>query len=249
MQTRKGSTKGRRAVRAVCCALAAAAAAELWYLPRYLTDKTVFDASRIEPAPQIRVMSANVRCFSPTDLGKKSWFYRAALLCRDVAQAQPDVIGFQEVMPLHYAYLTEHLRGYSHSVVYRDSAPLSEGCPIFYNARRFEAADEGTFWLSETPERSSKSPGAAFPQDIRPHKNDSARNNEENDQRCDRADHHTAVPLLLSSLLLCPGEAGSPLFDRFLLFHIRLPLPLRDRLCVCRLLLEPVHLLKILFFI
>ena len=93
------------------------------------------------------------------------------------------------------------------------------------------------------------SPGAAFPQDIRPHKNDSARNNEENDQRCDRADHHTAVPLLLSSLLLCPGEAGSPLFDRFLLFHIRLPLPLRDRLCVCRLLLEPVHLLKILFFI
>ena len=69
-------------------------------------------------------------------------------------------------------------------------------------------------------------PGAALPQNIRPHKDDSACQNEKDDQRSDRADHHTAVPLLLPGRFLLPGEAGSPLFDRSFLFHIRLPLPL-----------------------
>ena len=70
------------------------------------------------------------------------------------------------------------------------------------------------------------SPCAALPQNIRPHKDDSACQNEKDDQRSDRADHHTAVPLLLPGRFLLPGEAGSPLFDRSFLFHIRLPLPL-----------------------
>lgn len=136
------------------------AVAEFWYYPRYRRETV--DLSP-QTHPEIRVISANVRCFSPTDLGKKSWFYRAPLLLRVLAGEQPDVIGFQEVTRLHYAYLQTHLKGYDSVLAYRDDSYFSEGCPIFYNAERFTLTDKGSFWLSETPERSSKDWGAAYP--------------------------------------------------------------------------------------
>ena len=148
---------------AVCVLLAltsAVAAAELRYYPNYRRDTV--DLSPQKHA-EIRVTSANVRCLSPTDLGKKSWFYRAPLLLRVLADEQPDVIGFQEVTRVHYAYLQTQMTGYDSVIAYRDGSYFSEGCPIFYNAERFTLTDKGSFWLSETPDRSSKSWGAAFP--------------------------------------------------------------------------------------
>ncbi len=158
--------KERRKMRAdpVVCALLALAsaitAAELRYYPHY--RRAAIDLSPQQHA-EIRVTSANVRCLSPTDLGKKSWFYRAPLLLRVLRDEQPDVIGFQEVTRVHYAYLQAHLTGYDSVIAYRDGNPLSEGCPIFYNTERFALTKKGSFWLSETPDRSSKSWGAAFP--------------------------------------------------------------------------------------
>ncbi|MBQ7541357.1 MAG: endonuclease/exonuclease/phosphatase family protein [Clostridia bacterium] len=133
---------------------------EAWYFPRY--RRRGFDVS---PGTHdaIRLMSANVRCWSPTDLGRRSWFFRASLLLRNIADAQPDVIGFQEVTRIHYAYLTDHLKGYASVLAYRDGSFLSEGCPIFYNTQKFTCTDSGSFWLSETPETCSKDWGAAFP--------------------------------------------------------------------------------------
>lgn len=153
----------QHAKHAVCVLLAltsAVAAAELRYYPQYRRDTV--DLSPQKHA-EIRATSANVRCLSPTDLGKKSWFYRAPLLLRVLADEQPDVIGFQEVTRVHYAYLQSHLTGYDSVIAYRDGSYFSEGCPIFYNAERFTLTDKGSFWLSETPDRSSKSWGAAFP--------------------------------------------------------------------------------------
>ena len=153
----------RRAKRVVCAALAlsaAVAAAELWYYPHYRRD--AFDLSA-KPHEELRVTSANVRTLSPADLGKKSWLYRASLLLRVLDHEQPDVIGFQEVTRVHYAYLQKHLTGYDSVIAYRSGAYFSEGCPIFYNTERFTLTDKGSFWLSETPDRSSKSWGAAFP--------------------------------------------------------------------------------------
>ncbi len=155
---RKGTAK-----RLVCVPLAMAvtvAAAEFRYWPHYRRD--AFDL-RAQMHAELRMTSANVRCLSPTDLGKKSWFYRASLLLRVLGNEAPDVIGFQEVTRFHYAYLQAHLKGYDSVIAYRDDKPLSEGCPIFYNTERFTLTDKGSFWLSETPDRSSKSWGAAFP--------------------------------------------------------------------------------------
>ena len=133
---------------------------QVWYLPHYLRAAVPVEAG--ETGSEICVMSANVRCYSPTDLGKKSWFYRADLLLQNIAAQSPDIIGFQEVTPLHYKYLTEHLHGYDHVIAYRDNAPMHEGCPVFYNTAKFTLRDKGSFWLSETPETSSKDWGAAF---------------------------------------------------------------------------------------
>ncbi|MBR1811215.1 MAG: endonuclease/exonuclease/phosphatase family protein [Clostridia bacterium] len=142
-------------------ALAGIAAVELWYYPRYLTHKTTFDISTAENGDEIRVMSANVRCWSPTDFFKRSWFYRAELLLKNITAQQPDIIGFQEVMPLHYKYLTDSLLGYDSVIEYRDSSVISEGCPVFYNTAKFALTDKGSFWLSETPDAMSKDWDAA----------------------------------------------------------------------------------------
>ncbi len=135
---------------------------ETMYLPRYLSDKTTFDAAAVQNGSEIVVLSANVRCWSPFDLFKKNWFYRAPLIVENVRATSPDVIGFQEVTPIHYKYLTARLTGYDSVIEYRDRSPLKEGCPVFYSTVRFDLVDKGSFWLSETPDVMSKSWGAAF---------------------------------------------------------------------------------------
>ena len=130
-----------------------------WYFPRYLLRK---EAVSIMPdSGSITMMSANVRCLTPLDLGKKSWFYRADLLLRDIAAQKPGIIGFQESTRWQYSYLMDTLTGYDSVIDYRDDTLLSEGCPIFYNETLYSLVDKGSFWLSETPEVMSKDWGAA----------------------------------------------------------------------------------------
>ena len=136
-------------------------AVELMYFPRYQREREPFDITAAESGDAITVMSANVRTWSPTDIAKKSWFYRAALLMKNIASVQPDIIGFQEVTKMHYNYLTDCLKGYDNVMEYRDSTAFAEGCPVFYNTSKFELKDKGSFWLSETPQVMSKDWGAA----------------------------------------------------------------------------------------
>ena len=150
----------RRALCTILAPITVCAAVECLYLPRYLRARPA-----VEPGMHsgLRIMSANVRCWSPTDLGKRSWFYRAPLVMQNIADAEPDILGLQEVTRLHYAYLKKNLPDYESVLTYRDGSPLSEGCPIFYNTHKFECTDAGSFWLSETPQKCSKDWGAAFP--------------------------------------------------------------------------------------
>ncbi len=147
-----------------CCILVIVAAtcfADFMYYPKYKSDREVFDISTEKKTADITLMSVNVRTWSPTDVFKKSWFYRAKLIDSNIASVKPDIIGFQEVTPVHYKYLTETLKGYDNVIEYRDNSPLHEACPVFYNTSRFELKDKGSFWLSETPEKMSKDWGAA----------------------------------------------------------------------------------------
>ena len=130
-----------------------------WHFPGYLSKK---EAVTMTPEPgSITMMSCNVRCLSPLDLGKKSWFYRADLLLDVIAQQAPGIIGFQEATRWQYDYLVDVLVGYDSVIDYRDSSLASEGCPVFYNTSLYILKDKGSFWLSETPEVMSKDWGAA----------------------------------------------------------------------------------------
>ncbi len=133
----------------------------VWYYPHYRNNKEQVSI-QIENTENIKMMSYNLRCISPTDFGKKSWFYRADLIIDDIENEKPGIIGFQEATKWHYAYLTETLREYDSVITYRDEEFNSEGCPIFYNKTLYKLVDKGSFWLSETPEVMSKSWGAQF---------------------------------------------------------------------------------------
>ncbi|MBE6719118.1 MAG: endonuclease/exonuclease/phosphatase family protein [Ruminococcaceae bacterium] len=136
--------------------------ADMIYYPQYKKSTASFDVSQNSTQGEITVMSANVRTWSPTDVGKKSWFYRADLIINNIASVKPDIIGFQEVTRMHYSYLTNALKGYDNILQYRDNSKLSEGCPVFYNTARFDLKDKGSFWLSETPDVMSKDWGSVY---------------------------------------------------------------------------------------
>ena len=128
---------------------------QLWYLPHYWINKKEVSLNS-NTNEEITIKSANVRCYAPDDLFKKSWFYRADLIRNNIDDVKPDIIGFQEVTWMHYGYLQDIMQGYDSVIMYRDNFILSEGCPIFYRTDKFELIDKNSFWLSETPEVMSK---------------------------------------------------------------------------------------------
>ena len=142
---------------------ATAAVTEGMYYPQYVKHRRAREIPCSPQADEIALVSSNVRCISPFDLGKKSWFYRADLLMRTLENAgAADVIGFQEVTKTHYKYLCESLPQYDSVITYRDNSLLAEGCPVFYHKDKFDLTDKGSFWLSETPDQMSRGWDAAF---------------------------------------------------------------------------------------
>lgn len=128
---------------------------------KYESGFDVFDIGKSYDSSFITVVSSNVRCCGDHDKGKRNWYYRAPLLLRTLADANADIIGFQEVKPEAYELLNTALQGYGNFIDYREECEEPEGCPIFYNLSRFDVERRGTFWLSETPDRVSKDWGAA----------------------------------------------------------------------------------------
>lgn len=147
-----------RAAAVLTIVLLCAVVALGWYYPRYQERKESVNLTPDEG--QITMMSCNLRCLSPLDFGKRSWFYRADLLTDDIAGQAPGIIGFQEATRWQYEYMVDVLEGYGSVIDYRDKSPLSEGCPIFWHTERYTLIDSGSFWLSETPEVMSKDWGS-----------------------------------------------------------------------------------------
>lgn len=139
-------------------AVAVFAVAFFWHFPHYHREKRQIT---VNPVGENRMMSCNLRCISPTDLGQRSWFRRADLIVREIEDQAPGIIGFQEATPVHYEYLVDVLPQYDSVITYRDNSIAPEGCPIFYHTQQYTLVDKGSFWLSETPEVMSKDWGAA----------------------------------------------------------------------------------------
>ncbi|MDR8394592.1 endonuclease/exonuclease/phosphatase family protein [Aliifodinibius sp. S!AR15-10] len=75
----------------------------------------------------------------------------------------PDVVGLQEALQHQVEYFADNLPGYKWVGVGReDGEQEGEYNPIFYNSKRFTLVKYDTFWLSNTPQKPSKSWDAGY---------------------------------------------------------------------------------------
>lgn len=108
----------------------------------------------------VRVMSFNVRCTSVRGHPRGE---RVDSVVRAIEAVKPDLLGVQEATPEWMADLAERLPDYAWVGVGRDDgAGKGEYSAIFYLRGRFEPAESGTFWLSDTPGTPSRSWNSFF---------------------------------------------------------------------------------------
>ncbi|MBO4288343.1 MAG: endonuclease/exonuclease/phosphatase family protein [Kiritimatiellae bacterium] len=116
-------------------------------------------------APQVRVMTYNVR-YSAGDRKSKdnNWDVRRNDFANRVELENPDIVGFQEVLPDQRYWLEGRLRDYTFVGEGRNADRVhGEASPVAFRSDRFEAITNGTFWLSQTPDvPGSKSWGTAI---------------------------------------------------------------------------------------
>lgn len=110
-----------------------------------------------EAAP-IGVMSFNIRNGKAND-GENRWDLRKTAVYQVINDHDPDILGLQEAFRFQLDQLAENLPRYSEIGVGRGGGTDDEYAAIFYRTDRFEVDRSGTFWLSDTPEKVSKTWG------------------------------------------------------------------------------------------
>ncbi len=114
-------------------------------------------------AQDVRVMTFNVRFACDCD-GPNIWPARRDLFMRTVREANPDVIGTQELLKTQGDDIVRALPRYRWFGRDRDGGHKGEHMGVFYRTDRLRLVRSGDFWLSETPEVPGKiSWGANLP--------------------------------------------------------------------------------------
>ncbi|MGL6195771.1 MAG: endonuclease/exonuclease/phosphatase family protein [Thermoguttaceae bacterium] len=111
-------------------------------------------------ASEVRVLSINVRCSTASD-GENRWEKRKDFLLDVVKEGDYDFIGGQEVIINpndeinQIKFLADNLPDYNVLYLCREKDPKNgEGSPVLYKKNRWklDPKENGTFWLSDTPE-------------------------------------------------------------------------------------------------
>jgi len=115
-------------------------------------------------AEPLTVMSFNIRYGTAAD-GSNAWPNRRERVIRCIQNANPDLLGTQEMLAFQRDELADGLPGYTTVAAGRDDGrEAGEMTGIFYRTARFEERDAGHFWLSPTPaDIASKGWDAALP--------------------------------------------------------------------------------------
>lgn len=112
------------------------------------------------PPPEAFVAgSFNIR--NPVDKAPNDWRTRKHRLFKTLNEVKFDIFGVQEAKPHQVKDIVAntHYKSVGHG---RNPNKGNEANSIFYNPQRFEIIEHETFWLSETPEKPSKSWGSAY---------------------------------------------------------------------------------------
>ena len=104
-----------------------------------------------QDARALKVVTYNIRYANPGD-GLDVWSNRVAAVSSFLEQQ--DLAGLQEVTYPQLQDLQERLKAFEAYGLGRDDGKQGgEHAPIFYRRDRLESLDQGTFWLSESPEQ------------------------------------------------------------------------------------------------
>jgi endonuclease/exonuclease/phosphatase family metal-dependent hydrolase len=100
----------------------------------------------------LRLMTFNIRLNTPLD-GDHAWPARRTSVVSMIRFHAADVLGAQEVLREQRADLVAALPDFACLGVGRDDGQEGgELCPLFVRQERLEVLEQGTFWLSATPE-------------------------------------------------------------------------------------------------
>lgn len=114
--------------------------------------------SPARPEP-VRVLTWNIQYGSDQGADANGWPERKKLLRKALEDERPDVLCVQEALAGQLEFLDGIFPKHSREGVGRDDGKKAgEHCAIYWDGRRFERLDGGTFWLSETPDK----PGPAW---------------------------------------------------------------------------------------
>ncbi|MBQ7090549.1 MAG: hypothetical protein IJN82_05465, partial [Clostridia bacterium] len=102
---------------------------------------------------KIKILDYNLRCAN--DPEGRSIKERSVRFREVMKKYQPDVCGFQEIVPEWVTYLAADYPDYGYHIEYR-STTSKEGTMVMWNTKTMEMLEEGHFWLSDTPDVMSK---------------------------------------------------------------------------------------------
>lgn len=106
-------------------------------------------------AQELVVASYNIRNDNSGDAKRgNGWAQRCPIICDQIEWNNVDIFGAQEVKRNQIDDMLSELEGYAFVGVGRDDGKdKGEFSPVFYKTDRFKLLDQGTFWISETPEK------------------------------------------------------------------------------------------------
>ena len=101
----------------------------------------------------MNITSYNIRYNNPGD-GENAWPNRKEMVSRLLRFHEADIIGLQEALYGQILDIQNDLPEYEWFGVGRDDGKKEgEFSPVFFNKSKFTLLENGTFWLSETPEK------------------------------------------------------------------------------------------------
>ena len=106
---------------------------------------------------QMNIITFNIRYNTPND-SINAWPNRIEMVTGLLKFHEADIFGLQEALIGQIEDIQNNLPEYEWFGVGRDDGEKAgEFSPLFFNTTKFTLIENGTFWLSETPEKPSKS--------------------------------------------------------------------------------------------